>query len=579
MAEGASLEKELTTLLRLRLAREPEAFVLDRRDLGTLQNEKDFSAIDERFWNGAYVIDGVINRDVVSLTHLTIDLRVAAPQVAPVEFRVNGQRQAMSEIVDALVTNLLITIGKKRSTPAWQTEAEAEKFLQEAQWAATWGLWPQVRETSDASWYLGNRTQLTAAYRIVARGTLALLMGDHQPNGSALFDKYGFLKTPSPEGLTMMAQTLELFRESTEALGNDTNQIDSSWVGFGLHLLPLTSRVLEPYYRNVSYRSGQQQSLQRLRSLARDLNEWLTTNSVSAEERRTAGLSLKERLAVERRASAAPKRPQLPRVYYRTHHVLPTSLPAAWWESDGLWFDSPQEAVALYEKILTIPEYYAARHTMPTKGQPPLAAWSPGERAEIGVSWSRFLSKMAASTNLLMKADGNVMTMSFSVDPIEIEKAARTLSQITTENPNLIGEAVKSTGIGMMSLSAGDLIASASRRIEKWGVPQAETLRQLARSSSQEAQIFEAAEGYRAWTNILRMVTETNSRMSGFAYPNTPLKFSELATLIHAFEKAEQQYPAQDRTGRKRIAASALSMLRAQQQALGKKEIPGQVPM
>jgi hypothetical protein len=129
-------ETELTSLLQYCLSREPSVFVLERRRMDDLEAEKQLDAAEaEPLWNGAYVVDGILNRDVISRDTLTIDARLAPQQGAAIEIKAQGRRNALGDFVDELAKKILSAINKSSTAPAWESSAEAEKFEQEAAWA------------------------------------------------------------------------------------------------------------------------------------------------------------------------------------------------------------------------------------------------------------------------------------------------------------------------------------------------------------------------------------------------------------------------------------------------------------
>jgi hypothetical protein len=122
--DGLVLEREMTMLLNLRLAREPSVFLLERRSLETLQAEKAMAAEEEPFWSGAYVIDGIINRDVVSATEVTLHARVASPKGAPVLIERVGERSDLVSLVNDLVVEILVVIGTPGESEPWDPQRE-----------------------------------------------------------------------------------------------------------------------------------------------------------------------------------------------------------------------------------------------------------------------------------------------------------------------------------------------------------------------------------------------------------------------------------------------------------------------
>jgi hypothetical protein len=556
--EGLALEQEMTALLRLRLAKETDVFVTERREMESLQLEKDFAAIEDAFWSGAYVIDGTINRDIVSSRALTVDLRVTPPRMAPIQLRVEGRPEQLASFINSVVTNILQIIGKKRSQTPWQTQAEAEAFLQEAQWAATWGLWAQAREAADATWFLGNRTALVAAYRIVSRGSLAMKMRGYEGHGHDTTDKYGFYEVPSPEVLPATAQTIELFHECTRELSEGTNVLDAGWVNFALHLLPVTARILEPFYKNVDYRAGREADLLRVRALAREMNSWLMTNKVSS--------------AIAQPSKFSPQRPAvmgLPHISYYVNRFTASSLAAAWWESEGLWFDSPNQAIAVYESLLSPKSYFPSRNTVMSPG-PPLVGWTLKDRRELPSVWLQFLTKLTASSNALMRADGFQLILSYSNDPDEIMRAAQNFKAAYSANPDPVEDAINNRiALGVLPSPASQILSGAVVRIERWSVPQEGILRQLRDTAPKQLNRFTPEYAYATWKNILRKLADTNETLNYVSWPSAKLNQEQLSELIPAFERAKQSPESR----KSYIPSQALLMLRSQQDALAKPQV------
>ena len=536
--DGGSLEQELTALLRLRLAHEPSVFLLERRNMDALQNEKGLAAAEEPFWNGAFIIDGTINRDIVSQSGVTIDARVAAPNVPAIQVRVDGRRESLPDLANKLVTNILARIGRKAAVPAWQAAEEAERFLQEAQWAARWGLWQQARDAADASWALGSRIRLVAGYQIVSRALLALSMRSYL--GWEPADAYGFHQPPSPETLPMVASTLEMYEHGSRYFSVGTNRSDSGWLSLGIAILPVTSRVLDQYYRRVEYREGHEDELRRVRALARQVNQLLMTNS--------AVWSVAWRYDFQ----------GLPVISSHTKSGPVQSLPAAWVDSEGLWFESPRQAVDAYTSILSPLLYGSGRFALlgsqPQSPPPPLAGWSAKDREELVSLWSQFLGLMTASSNAVIRGDGFQLILSHSENPDEIVTAARNFIAIHAEHQ-----------LGTQLFPVGLIISNALTRIEAWGVPQVETLRQLRDVAPKHFDIEDPARGYADWKKLLRTFQDPQAEVPLFQAPLAKLPSEQVDELISEFEKIEQQKRPGDRDRRWAAISYCLRVLRAKQ--------------
>ena len=80
-AGGEALEREVTAMLSSRLALEPAVFVLERRRLNLLANEKTMGEESPgAFWDGAYLLDGNIEAGRGKDRTLTIRLRLRQPR-------------------------------------------------------------------------------------------------------------------------------------------------------------------------------------------------------------------------------------------------------------------------------------------------------------------------------------------------------------------------------------------------------------------------------------------------------------------------------------------------------------------
>lgn len=513
-AEGMNLEQELTTLLRLRLAQEPTVFVLERRNMDALQTEKDLGTVDEPFWNGAFVLDGTINRESVGPTRVTIDLRLAAPRLVATEIHVTGNRESLPALINNLVANFLVSLGKKGTVTTWQPEAEAEKFLQEAQWAARWGLWQQVKESADASWVLGARTRLVAAYRVVSRASLALGMRGYL--GWEPSDEYGFHPPPSAEALPMTAQMLELYRHCSQNLLEQTNRLGEGWTSMGIDLLTVSARILDQYYKRTEYREGHEQELRQVRSLARELNGSLMTNSSVW----AAGW----RHSYE----------DLPRLPLHTKNGPVRTLPEAWGDAGGVWFDSPREAAAVYRKMLGPPFDYRWVRSLFLEASLPLAGWSAKEREGISSLADGFCQEMAASTNIQTRLDGLRLLFSNSESPDVILTAAEQFVQeVTRSRTTIFRRGLDTPG----SL----LLTNLLRRIEPWGVPQSKRLEELQAAAAISLNENDPDFSYAIWKDLLAVLTYENVDSFTFRLPPVPPSPERVSELISEIEKIQRE--------------------------------------
>ena len=84
---------QLTILTINRLVHQPELFVLERRRMEALGAEKEFNDGDSAFWNGRYVLDGIIDRDGYRKDTVTINARLIPPDGGqPIAIDIAGSR-------------------------------------------------------------------------------------------------------------------------------------------------------------------------------------------------------------------------------------------------------------------------------------------------------------------------------------------------------------------------------------------------------------------------------------------------------------------------------------------------------
>jgi hypothetical protein len=519
--DGVALESELSALLRLRLAQEPSVFVLERRGMEALQTEKELGAVEEPFWNGAVVVDGTINRDLVSRTNITIHARLAAPNRPAAELIASGSRESLTALISELTAKILASLGKKEALPVWLTEAEAEQFLQEAQWAAKWGLWPEVANHSDAAWALGKRTPLVGAYRVTARVWRCLGM-----RGPANYDyvgPYGFRSPPHPEVLPLLARTTEIYRELFPQFAFATNATRTGWASLGLDLLLVNARVLDCFQERPELCERRDNELREVRALARDVNTLLLTN---------AGLGL----SGWRRDLQG-----LPTVH--SHIKSPVStLGDAWIDAGGVWFERPIDALPLYRKLLDAGGYRKSRgdvfgHFDPFGTSVPLAAWSYRDRVQLQSLWCDFAREMTTSTNLQVRLDGWRLILVHSTEPSALENAAE----------QMLEEAARSRVVvfnEFLDAPVSTLLSNTLRRINTWGIPQTEQrLERLHASSLTRLDEKDPELSYAIWKNFVADVTNANSLSAGFRRvpsPPSPERISELIAELETIEREKR---------------------------------------
>ncbi len=95
----------------------PEIFVLERRRLGWLGEEKEFSPrATDPFWSGSYLLEGSIDREGFTPSTVTVQARLVPPRGArAVEFVVTGPRSNFLAVADLAAKRVLEAL---RRTPS-----------------------------------------------------------------------------------------------------------------------------------------------------------------------------------------------------------------------------------------------------------------------------------------------------------------------------------------------------------------------------------------------------------------------------------------------------------------------------
>jgi hypothetical protein len=519
--DAGSLEAELTALLRLRLAQEPSVFVLERRGLMELQTEKDLTAAEEPFWNGAVVVDGIINRDVVSQTSVTIHVRIAAARQPATELVVSGSRTALQVLIDELVAKILASLGKKGTMPVWQAKAEAENFLQEAQWAASWGLWPQAANHADTAWALGKRTPLVGAYRVTGRAWHCL--GLRGPASYEYVGPYGFRSPPHPEIFPTLVRAMEIYRELFPLFTHPTNVTRMGWASLGLDLLLVNARVLDRFQERPELCESRETELREVRALGRDLQNLLLTNS---------GLGL---------AGLRRDLQGLPTVTGHLKDGRVSTIGEACLDARGVWFEDPLDTVGFYRKIFIASDYPRQRDWL--FSEIPLTAWSARDRLRLGKIWCEFGRELTATTNAQARLDGWRILLTVSEDPRDLESGAEKMVEEALRGRVEIFNGTLDAPVAMV-------LSNTLRRIRRWGVVGTEEKLLSAHVAAQTRLTDDDPEfSYTIWKNLIASLSATNSRTLFFRRPHRAPPPAKIAELMAELQTLEREKRSQWRVG------------------------------
>src|SRR6202012_5379439 len=114
------LEQQIFVLAVERLVREKRIFVLERRRMRALSEEKNMAGMEtEPFWNGKYLLDGTIDRKGFNPDVVTISARLITPGGSPGLIEASGSRTNYGEAVNHLAEKVLAALSLKPSPAAW----------------------------------------------------------------------------------------------------------------------------------------------------------------------------------------------------------------------------------------------------------------------------------------------------------------------------------------------------------------------------------------------------------------------------------------------------------------------------
>ncbi|MDB6027039.1 MAG: Calcium-binding EF-hand-containing protein [Verrucomicrobiales bacterium] len=419
--ESTRIEQELTLLLTDRLTRERDLFVLERRRMEALTSEKELSQkVNTPFWNGAYLLDGVIDREGFNVEQITVNARISPPNGGtPTEIAVAGPRKDLPAIVEQLTKRILEALKKRASAPAWKPSDEAAHYADEAQWAYKWRMLIEAQIASESAWVLGRKDMDLASLRVRAYSdeTFNLIGIDDGQDEIKIWNTPPVLAIPiSPRLLPITIRGLEVFLEATYTLKGETNSLPLAWYEMGTQLADRASQVLMHYYFAVERRWGHEDELAQLRERTRDVVASILT-APSIQEKYWN----QQALDFEGSWESRPNR--------RTIFELKARY-------CGLWQDHPEQTVAIYRELIT-GDYFAALRPFCLARElnlPRVIGWTWADRQKCADLWGQLMTELSASTNASVKCDGLFFAVDVTENLRELETSLNTLCQTLVEN-------------------------------------------------------------------------------------------------------------------------------------------------
>jgi hypothetical protein len=274
------LEREINNLFLKRLGAEPDLLVLERQKLLESAFEKVLSGDDRKFWNGAFLLDGMINPEGISEGAVTVRFRLVGPEGKMAgESKISGSRTNLANLSAEFVQQVRQLLNSGSSTVTWDSAAEAKRFYDEAELAVRWGFWPEARADADAALALGKNDRDIRILRLMAYA--GLLADQIASKWQQCRPDYGVIVSyetpPSPESLPIALDAAHQIRDALHSpvSVSDTQKLEQA-VENAMGAIGL---VTLKYYIGSELRRGHEDELSDLRAIMREVTDELLGNA------------------------------------------------------------------------------------------------------------------------------------------------------------------------------------------------------------------------------------------------------------------------------------------------------------
>jgi len=376
--DAAETERALGTLLFHRLAREPEIFVLERRQLGRAEWEKTLAMDEKAFWTGGYLLEGLVDREGTSRETITVNAQLFPPANGkPVAIDISGPRRNLPEVADQLARRILTGLRSDSKGSSWDRTAEAERFEQECSWAMRWHMCPEAYSAAEAAWHLGRHTETVATVRL--KSLVEQTKPDSVWNYDALHQVYNanrargydpvrnvfWTTNPPPENDLAFAIEAAGAYTAISRSPETSWKTSSAWGDLGTNVLATASAVIRHQY-SYGWRSNEfHQDLPLLRQTTRELASALP-------EDRARALLLRE---------------------------------------GAFWQESPGAVVQLYRQALQSRDLDDKLIFSRDVFEPFWVGWTPADREKGRGEWNAFIAELQVSSNRVARARGALLKL------------------------------------------------------------------------------------------------------------------------------------------------------------------------
>ena len=431
-SEAQETERQLKLLTIQRLSEERQLFVLERQKMQLLSEEKGLKLDDSAFWNGSYLLEGVVDQSGYSKDTVTINARLTPPKGGTtLPFAVSGARTNLVEVINQLAAKVNEVLKVSSTAPAWNAADEAAQYFDEAKWAIRWGVLPEAQAAADSGWALGkhdlssaitrvNSYLLEASENVGQIGTMEAsyndlvgyddagkpiqdsriedrqiqsdikkmkaehLWGIDYKETLAGFDKIQitydktqkakvveyayFTGPPDPKNIDRALHALELYEESSRTFLN--GELKPDWYQLGIDNLTAASRVLQNFNLAPESQKPVADKLAELRAMTRLVAGWIS-RSVNTTEKKSDILNCE----------------------------------VSW---GCFWQETPEDCVAMYRDLMGNPTFEKIQSGLWTRAllSPRMVAWNEAGLNHITNVWENFIQELSTSTNPILHLEG-----------------------------------------------------------------------------------------------------------------------------------------------------------------------------
>jgi TolB-like protein len=387
------LEQQLTFLIIERLTREKRLFVLERKRMQALSEEKEKSGSEEQaFWSGSYLLDGTIDRNGSSPDFMTVSARMIPPRGGePVLIEASGSRTNYFEVVNQLADKVIAVLKINSNPAAWNASDEAAQFFKEAKWDLAWGFYPQARTAAAAAWALGKHDEEAMNLRV------RIFMPP--PDAGVIY--FPPREKPDPEKINDALHALQLYQMLSQNLSSDEPKSDSSWYGLGLDNLCIATRVLQQFNWSPEFYQPFTDKLADLRAASR-----------------STAVLLSRSPSVHNSYFVGNRTAKYDELY---HFMEKESIYGLKLDGGCLWQETPEDSVAVYRELMSSPVFcylhqrFWFRDDFHQSGLPKLpprlVAWNEADQKRIPAIWSGFTDELTKATNVFWQMEAKALRL------------------------------------------------------------------------------------------------------------------------------------------------------------------------